>query len=90
MQSHHTIKTRNLLYAVFYALKKNIWKKMNEHVLDKQFVYGVSIYCLHGATEQMVLYIYFFNRVYSLEIQSVMLVFSTQLCELLSYNLLSG
>jgi hypothetical protein len=31
-----------------------------------------------------------FNRVYRLEIQSVMLVISTQLCELLPPNLLSG
>ncbi len=42
----------------FYALKKNIRKKMNEDALDKQFVYGVSI-LFTGATEQMVLYIYF-------------------------------
>jgi hypothetical protein len=31
-----------------------------------------------------------FIRVYRLEVQLVMLVFSTQLCELLSFNLLSG
>ncbi len=31
-----------------------------------------------------------FIRVYRLEIQVVMLVFSTQLCELLPFNLLSG
>ncbi len=31
-----------------------------------------------------------FIRVYRLEVQSVMLVFSNQLCELLPYNLLSG